>query len=937
MRKQEWLKIQMSAAKVFFILAAISMILFVLIGEMIYPNEQGIDYDNGGSFEAKWQQVLADGSRIDVEIPGKVQAERGEVVTIVTTLPQDISDDDCIFFRPIWQDVAIYIDGTLCESYSTKDTRPFGKNSAFRHVFVELDKEDAGKELMYQFSSDSKYAGTVRGIYIGEEMSFWMQIIGDAGLLTVVALSLLVLSLFCIVVCAVLKWVYKKMLPLYYLAWTIFLCALWTLSEIEFRQLLISNLSVLTNCTYWTLMLIPLSMLIYMDTIQEGRYKKFFIGPIIYVITVAVGGTVLQLLDIVQFVQQLPFIHGGIIISVICVISTITIDVFVKRIRDYVAVGIGVYGMLLTGVVEMILYYLGAGISLGTILVLGLMFLLIMAIVKTGQDLLNSERKKQQAITAREAQAKFLANMSHEIRTPINAVIGMNEMILRESDNETILEYARNIESASSMLLGLVNDILDFSKIESGKLELVEDAYCLAPLIQDELLLLNTRIMGKPITTKVEIDPYIPSKLWGDELRIKQIITNLLSNAVKYTKEGSVTFKVFFKWIDAENVELCVSVIDTGVGIKQEDLTSLFDSFKRFEINKNRNIEGTGLGLNIVKQLVDLMQGSITVESEYGKGSNFTITIPQKIMDKLPLGNMEDSLKENRKEKTAEEEFFTAPEANILVVDDNSMNLIVIKELLKRTQIQLDTAMGGIECLERTKRKKYDLILMDHMMPEVDGVQTLHTLRATHSNPNQNTLVVALTANAVAGCRELYLGYGFDDYISKPVEAKKLDELLLKHLPKSLIHNTVITPEEAAETVEAAETAEVAETAETVSHEEKQEETLELLEIDRETGLTYSLNSEEIYQVALKAFCEQAKEDLELLGEHFEKRNWEKYAIVAHGLKGNALNIGASAFSKLSLQHELAAKESNSGFILDEYEKYIATLKKLIEKVEKMC
>jgi len=900
-------------AKMFFGVAVFLMVVFLLFGELIMPDERDTVYKDCQVFHAQWQQILEDGSRIPVEVPEKIPAEWGEVITLVTTVPSDIRGGECICFRPVWQDVDIYVDGELRISYDTEESRPFGKNSAFRYLMLKLKETDAGKELVYAFSSESKYAGNMRSGYIGDEMSIWTHLITTSGLRTVVTVFLLLMSFFCIIVCAILSRIYKINLPLKYLAWTICLCSLWTLSEIEFRQLLIKNVSIMTCSTYWTLMLIPIPLLLYINELQDGRYKKIFIVPLFYSCVVTVVGTVLQVFNVVEFVQQLPFIHGGVVISIVCIIATICNDFFFKKRFDYLAVGIGVFGLLVTAVIEVILYYVGSSLSLGTVLAVGLLFLLVMAIIKTGQDLLRSERGKQQAITAREAQAKFLANMSHEIRTPINAVIGMNEMILRENNNVEVQEYARNIQSASNMLLALVNDILDFTKIESGQLELIEDTYSLAPLIKDELLLLNARATGKPISVQIDIDPYIPSGLWGDELRIKQILTNLLSNAVKYTPEGIVTFKAFFKWIDAENIELCFSVIDTGVGIKQEDLANLFDSFKRLELNKNRNVEGTGLGLNITKQLVDLMQGTITVESEYGKGSDFTISIPQKIMDKKPLGNLESCLKEVRKENKDSREMFTAPNAKVLVVDDNSMNLSVIKGLLKRTKIQLDLAVSGSECIELCKHSKYHVILMDHMMPDMDGVQTLHALRNDQANPNQNTKVIALTANAIAGCREMYLEYGFNDYISKPIQAERLERLLMEHLPERLLHKEGVTK--------------------LVSGEAKEDE---LLVIDHALGLSYSLDSEDIYKDILEAFCEQSREYLPLLEKYYTEQNWEQYAIIAHALKGNSLNIGAANFSKLSLQHEHAAKEQNEAYILAEYAGYVEALKRLMEKCEEI-
>lgn len=898
-------------AKVTFCIANFLLFCFLVIGESVYPDERDVSGTDCRLFESEWYQVLENEERVPVEVPGKIEAEYEEVITLVTTLPDEIQSGENICFRPIWQDVAVYVDGQLRVDYSTKESRPFGTNSAFRYVFLEMTEDDEGKELTYVFSSDSKYTGTMRACYIGEKSSIWAHLISENAARTIVAVFLFLFSLFCIIVCIILKWGYKINLALNHLAWTIFFCSLWLISEIEFRQLFVSNISILTSSTYWTLMLIPFPLLVYINEIQQRRYEKVFIGPIIYSAIVLVGGTILQIFDIVQFVEQLPFIHAGDAIAIGCVIVTLTIDTFRGRIKDYLFVGIGIYGMIVTAILEIILYYVDTGISLGTVLAIGLVFLLIMAIIKTGQDLFVTEKNRQQAIAAKESQAKFLANMSHEIRTPINAVIGMNEMILRESENEAVLEYARNIESASNMLLGLVNDILDFSKIESGQLEVIEDTYQFAPLIQDEILLLNGRVSGKPISTKIEIDPNLPSKFYGDELRIKQVLTNLLSNAVKYTHQGTVTLKVFFKWMDSDTVELCLSVIDTGVGIKKEDLPQLFDSFKRFELDLNRNIEGTGLGLNIVKQLVELMKGRVIVESEYGKGSNFTVCIPQRVMDKQPIGSLEEAMHERKKEKNTSDDFFTAPDAHVLVVDDNPMNLSLMKSLLKRTKMKVELAAGGRECLELTKQNTYDLILMDHMMPELDGIETLRMIRSDVLNVNRKARIVALTANAIAGSREMYLEYGFDDYLSKPIQADKLDEMLRRNLFSDEVKSGA---EASKKNVEVPD---------------------ELISIDKETGLSYCMDMEDLYADMLVAFCEQCAEYLPKLEEHFNNRDWKQYAIIAHALKGNALNIGAVNFSKLSLEHELAGKEENAPFITAEYAKYISALKKLVENIQK--
>lgn len=904
--------------KKYFSVIVILLFAFYIFGQLAFPNERDILNTNCRIFEADWQRILEDGSRISVDIPGKVPAEHGEIVRLVTTIPQDIYTGENIAFRPIWQDVNIYVDGELRLSYDTADSRPFGTNSPMRYLFVELSEEDRGKELIYESVSFSKYSGNMRESYIGDRMSIWVHLAQISGIKTIVAVFLLLLSISCIIVCSILKVVYKRTLPLTYLAWTLFFAAFWMLSEVEFRQIVIKNISLLSNHTYLCLMIIPIPLLIYINEIQENRYKKLLLIPLCYSAVIIVVGTLLQALDIMQFVQQLPFIHFGIILAMICIIATITIDTVTKHLQSYLAVGIGVYGMLFTAIGEMAFYYLGAKLSLGTVLAVGLVFLLIMAIIKTGQDLFQTEKATQKAILAREAQAKFLANMSHEIRTPINAIIGMNEMILRENEDDAIHDYAHNIQSASNMLLGLVNDVLDFSKIESGQLELVEDTYDLSQLLQDQMLLLRARAGDKPLSIQLDADPGLPSKLYGDELRIKQVLTNLLSNAVKYTPQGSVTLKAYCNRIDDGQIMLTFAVMDTGIGIRKEDLSRLFDSFKRLEISRNRAIQGTGLGLNIAKQLATLMKGDIVVDTEYGKGSTFTVSFPQKVIDRTPIGNPEKTTTQ-RNENHSAGHLFTAPDARVLVVDDNAMNLALMKGLLKRTKIQVDLAGSGKEALQLTKEAKYHVIFMDHMMPEMDGVEALNLLRGDPSNPNRKSIVVALTANAIAGCREIYLEYGFNDYFAKPVQADKLDELLLKYIPEQLIQK-----KDGAASVD-----------HTPSLSQKTDPN-DILYINKENGMIFCMNSEELYGQMLSSFQKQLADYLPKFETYYHAADWKNYAIIAHGLKGNALNIGAENFSKLCLRHELAAKEERTDFIHKNYSEYIEIIKDLLQKIEKM-
>ncbi|MBR4574255.1 MAG: response regulator [Lachnospiraceae bacterium] len=397
--------------------------------------------------------------------------------------------------------------------------------------------------------------------------------------------------------------------------------------------------------------------------------------------------------------------------------------------------------------------------------------------------------------SASAAKSTFLANMSHEIRTPINAVLGMDEMILRECNDKQILEYANDIDSAGHQLLSLVNDILDFSKIESGKMELHPVEYELFSVMNDCYNMIFMRAKRKELHFSIRNNPEIPAFLFGDEVRIRQIIMNLLTNAVKYTKDGSVTLKFDYKKTDEENIDLIISVKDTGIGISEENKKYLFDSFKRIDERANRNIEGTGLGLSITKKFTEMMGGSIEVESVLYEGSTFTVTIPQKVADFSPVGHFDDRLnhrndklvKEEKESEAGKNDSFIAPHARILVVDDVKMNLNVVRLLLKNTQIQIDLAASGDECLKYTLLKRYDLILMDHMMPIMDGIEALHRVREQADGLNIETPVVALTANALVGAQEMYLEEGFAAYISKPVKSVDLEECLVRLLPKDKI------------------------------------------------------------------------------------------------------------------------------------------------------
>lgn len=530
-------------------------------------------------------------------------------------------------------------------------------------------------------------------------------------------------------------------------------------------------------------------------------------------------------------------------------------------------------------------------------------------------DALRKEKRSQQeAEAANMAKSSFLANMSHEIRTPINAILGMNEMILREEKDPAIRGYAGNIQASGNSLLSIVSDVLDISKIESGKLEIIPVDYEVNSLISDCCNMAAGRAKAKELELLVECADNVPMKLCGDETHIRQIIMNLLTNAVKYTEKGTMKLIVSGSFNDGGFV-LKVDVSDTGIGIAEENLPQLFTQFQRFDLQRNRNIEGTGLGLSIVKRLCDLMSGTITARSVLGSGSTFTVELPQKVVDSTPCGGVNLNYSAG-----AEHEYhhsFEAPEAKILAVDDLPVNLLVIANLLKETRIKIDTAGSGRECLDKCSQQKYDLILMDHMMPEMDGVLTFEKLHGDKSSPNFETPVIMLTANALAGMREQYMDVGFADYVSKPVRGAKLEEAIRRNLPESLIKPA--SPEIPAEAV-STEPSGFADICGAVP------------ELNVNAALQYCCGSAELLNDLLHDFTEN--DHFSDLKAAFEEKRWEDYRRHAHSLKSTSLMIGLTGLSERARASELALKggctefaELNHDSLIEEYSALLGKIK----------
>lgn len=529
---------------------------------------------------------------------------------------------------------------------------------------------------------------------------------------------------------------------------------------------------------------------------------------------------------------------------------------------------------------------------------------------------------KEMADAANKAKSNFLANMSHEIRTPINTVLGMDEIILREATDVQIKGYAENIRDAGTTLLSLVNDLLDFSKIECGKMEILPVEYEIATVLTEVINMIEIKAANKKLEFKAIVAEDMPYLLFGDEIRLKQVISNLLTNAVKYTEEGSVILKVDWKEAGDSSVSLIVSVIDTGIGIKEEDLSRLFVSFERIEEKRNRNIEGTGLGISITKELLELMNSSLNVRSEYGVGSTFSFTLKQGIRDRKPIGKFREKYAYSNEKSKKYRTTFVAPNAKILVVDDNAMNLSVVEGLLKNTTIQVDCANSGAAALELCNDLKYDIIFMDHMMPYMDGIETLKNIKAATEGPNIDTPVIVLTANAVSGAKEMYLEEGFVDYMSKPIQGKRLEEKIVEYLPEDKY--VMIEYDDMEKKL-------YQNLWKAVADDIMSEYQFKILDIPM--AVESAEGDKDCVIFLFESFRDNVDKNKTDIVSSYEKEDYSNYTIFVHALKSTSKMIGAQNLSEMARKMEESGKAGDFDYIKANYDAMIAEYDAVVAEI----
>ena len=874
------------------------------------------------SFNENWS-VVDDTAHQNITLPVFWDIEQDTTIILENILPEDICDGMSFCMRTSMHDYTFYVNGALRETYRSEEMRFHDKYLPSAYVVVELCEEDAGKVIQVKIEAYKEVK--INEAYLSYGNNIWFDIAKDNLPVAFAA--------FVLIVCGALAFLFslilKKRLGLgnvvLYLGQVMVITGCWILSESKIRQLFFNSPSYTIVFSFLFIEIIACFVAMYFNEVQKYQYNTTYVIYEAGVILQAVINICLDAIGLVYLRDSLILSHVWLLVGGIIFIITCYKDYREKRLKNYSIIVTGMVGFVVFCIIEATNYYVSKFPVLGMYLCIGLVVLLATTVVQTINDEMEKmkravelERAKEEAESANRAKSQFLARVSHEIRTPVNAVIGLNEMIFRESGEEGIRQYAQDVKNVSTALLDIINELLDASKIESGVLELVETEYEIGTLLNELYQLTKVRIGEKNVDLVFLIESTMPKAYCGDDRKIRQILMNLLTNAIKYTESGSITLSVNCE-VEGNDAKLFFSVKDTGIGIKAEDIGILKDAFKRVDIQRNRYIEGTGLGLNIVNQYLALMNSELEIQSEYEKGSEFSFIIIQKIVDAVPLGDYEKCRRAAEADKNYVAKY-QAPNAKILVVDDHKMNLKVFTNLLKQTKMQITEAESGRQGLGLLEQQSFDMVFLDHMMPGMDGIETLHEIKKR--GLCEDIPVIMLTANALVGNREKYLKEGFDDFLSKPILPGELDNMILRHLPAELLSDYQRIRTDREEEIG-------------VNNKTLREILKRLPELDGQSALQFCGNDEAFYLELLQMFVSLSiKEELE---GFLNNKEYEGYGIRVHAFKNNAYSVGAKELGDDALEMEKLAKQAAVTNHEEDIDALIDKERALFDKYDRIC
>lgn len=776
--------------KSFFIL----IIVYIIISIFLTMNSISEDFSfKMGTYEEFNKDWYCENTGEYFDCPNVFEEiAQGEELVISKRIPQDLEKINCLEFRTFQGSCKVYIDGELRQEYGNEPYRVFSQFPPSAEILVDLLKSDAGKTIEIRFLCKNKnYIGTTSSVHIGEKDAVLRQMMRKHFPLIVAAIILAIFGIVCILTYYLVYRESKKNKYIVYLGMFLTIMGLWIFSSSRIRQLFIGNITAIQYLELWMVHIIPIPIIFFCDLRCGGRYRKFSNIMLLICYADFVISNILHFTGICDKAYQLPVAHSCCFIVALYFIICNIMDFRRGYKKESTQICIAFLVMVAFSFLDVFMLYVDRQWAIGFYISVGVLCFSFIVLLFSIQDYILESRLRTSIIAESEAKEHFFATMSHDIRTPINAIIGMNEMIQRESKEDSTQEYSRDIERASETLMSIVNNILDFSKIRDGKYEIVNGEFLFAPMIADVIKMTSSLAEKKKLKFITTVDSSIPLGLIGDENAIKRILTNLLSNAIKYTKEGSVEFVA--KTLSSKNISpnnCCIrfEIRDTGIGIKKEDIPHIFDVFSRMDGEKNKNVQGTGLGLAITNALASSMGSEIKVSSVYGEGSVFSFDMEFEIYKSDAIGEFSleaakkaDVDNEHKKGPASEKGIFCDSSKRLLVVDDTSMNLIIMKRLLEINKVQVITAESGDECIDYVQKESFDMILLDDLMPGKDGRETFAELKEKYPEAIKGIPVIALTANAGPGVRETYINLGFNDYMSKPVKTDSLNEMLWKY------------------------------------------------------------------------------------------------------------------------------------------------------------